>query len=147
MKHVSNLDINVLLIFCFAVFHRSSCRKVYLKAFGSITVISLMLVLMVFSAISQIMSTLWLAKWTSGKEEDQERNVLIYFFISVSTSLSNCVQAILLTVCIGGLTYHSQGNAAEDPGCTHVVFRFFAHGESVESISAGLAKHRQLCSQ
>lgn len=58
-----------------------------------------MLVLMVFSAISQIMSTLWLAKWTSGKEEDQERNVLIYFFISVSTSLSNCVQAILLTVC------------------------------------------------
>ena len=54
---------------------------------------------MVFSDVSQIMSTLWLAKWTSGKEEDQERNVLIYFFISVSTSLSNCVQAILLTVC------------------------------------------------
>jgi len=42
--------------------------KVYLKAFGSIAVISLMLVLMVFAAVSQIMATLWLAAWTSGKE-------------------------------------------------------------------------------
>ena len=75
--------------------------QVYLKAFGSIAVISLMLVLMVFAAVSQIMATLWLAAWTSGKEAsaNQERSVLIYFFISVSTSLANCFQAILLTLC------------------------------------------------
>ena len=47
------------------------------------------------------MATLWLAAWTSGKEAsaNQERSVLIYFFISVSTSLANCFQAILLTLC------------------------------------------------
>ena len=73
--------------------------KVYLEAFGSRFVIAFMLLLMVFSAISQIMSTLWLAKWTGGQEESQERSVLIYFLISVSTSIANCLQAILLTVC------------------------------------------------
>ena len=73
--------------------------RVYLEAFGSSTVICIMLLLMVFSAVSQIASTLWLAAWTSNRDSDQEKNVLVYFFISVSTSLANCAQAILLTVC------------------------------------------------
>ncbi|CAK9002186.1 ATP-binding cassette sub-family C member 4 (MRP/cMOAT-related ABC transporter) (Multi-specific organic anion transporter B) (MOAT-B) (Multidrug resistance-associated protein 4) [Durusdinium trenchii] len=72
--------------------------KVYLQAFGSTLIISLMLLLMIFSAISQIMSTLWLAAWTGGTEERSEReSVLIYFGLGVSTSLANCVQAVLLT--------------------------------------------------
>ncbi|CAE7932971.1 ABCC2 [Symbiodinium necroappetens] len=75
--------------------------RLYLQAFGSRCVITLMLCVMVFSAVSQILSTLYLAEWTSGKESatEQEHNVLIYFLISISTALANCTQAILLTVC------------------------------------------------
>ena len=72
--------------------------KVYLQAFGSNFIVSLMLLLMLFAAVSQIMSTLWLAAWTAGNnEQNPERNVLIYFGISVSTGLANCFQAVLLT--------------------------------------------------
>lgn len=75
--------------------------RLYLQAFGSRYVITLMLFVMVFSAVSQILSTLYLAEWTSGKESatEQEHSVLIYFLISISTALANCTQAILLTVC------------------------------------------------
>lgn len=75
--------------------------RLYLQAFGSRYVITLMLCVMVFSAVSQILSTLYLAEWTSGKESatEQEHNVLIYFLISISTAVANCTQAILLTVC------------------------------------------------
>eukprot|EP00931_Biecheleriopsis_adriatica_P049874 TRINITY_DN28859_c0_g1_i1.p1 TRINITY_DN28859_c0_g1~~TRINITY_DN28859_c0_g1_i1.p1 ORF type:complete len:1375 (+),score=210.90 TRINITY_DN28859_c0_g1_i1:32-4156(+) len=75
--------------------------KVYLDTFGSHWSVGFMLLFMVFSALSQVMSNVWLADFTGSNSsvKDQKSDVGIYSLLGTAASLSNCVQSIILTCC------------------------------------------------
>eukprot|EP00930_Biecheleria_cincta_P035016 TRINITY_DN24126_c0_g1_i1.p1 TRINITY_DN24126_c0_g1~~TRINITY_DN24126_c0_g1_i1.p1 ORF type:complete len:1366 (+),score=195.29 TRINITY_DN24126_c0_g1_i1:71-4168(+) len=75
--------------------------KVYLDAFGSCWSVSLMVILMCFSAVSQVFSNIFLAAWTDGGRSVQAEHsdVGIYALIGMATSVASCFQEMILTLC------------------------------------------------
>jgi len=73
-----------------------------LSAFGSCFSVTFLCLAMVVSSITDVMSNVWLAKWTDGTEtllEEQRKDLGIYVLLGVSNAMMAMVQAFILTFC------------------------------------------------